>query len=460
MLVILGMLARSVVWLRHVAHSSTLLFLFACGSVSMQSIAREGSLAEVRSAVDRRATEAPLLLSHVQELARILLERDLLSLSDPHGPVYLEHVTPCIQPISTTLERLATRGDATGDTARRMLIESGTELSEEEYAEHARSSTPTRRALAAASSIAPEHWSFRRQAFLDMDVRVRRAALGAAARRPTSGDVEALHDVLRRDPDHLVRRRAALALGGLGELGELHRLEDLWPASSVDDRLALAEAWAAAVPVSRPSTERLRRIALEEPGLVGVLVAEHLACKGDAAGRHAALVRLERNLVTGTEQEQRLALRALGRCSTGLDNTFLSLARTAPSRLTQTEAYLLLAVRGRVSDHDHTELLQISRNVDAAALAAARALLLMGETSILPWHRAALGAPSARVRRYAAQTELQVFERTGAQWALADFAKSLLDDALDVRLSLSCLLLAQHSNQRLPDAQDSRTTQR
>jgi len=439
-LVISGMLVLSAIWWRCLLRCSPLLVACACGTVATERAARERSLAEARRSVERHS-DALTTLSEVQTLARIVVERDLLALSDPHGPAYLEHVATCVPQVAEVLAELSTRGDTTGDAAQRMLIESGAALSPEEQAQHARSPNPTRRALAAAASVTPETWAFRRQAFADADVRVRRAALGAAARRPTESDVEVLHEVLRVDPDLVVRRRAALALGRLGETGALSRLEDLWPAASVEERGFLAEAWAASSPSSPSSRERLRQIALEEPGQVGALVAEHLARAGDTEGQRAAIVRLERELASGAEREQRVALRALARHSLELPHRIASPSLPAPSRLARAEAALFRTSRYPLPEEQRTELLRLARDVDAAALAATRALLLDGETSILPWHKASLRSPRAAVRRYAAQTELLVFLRTNRNWPLTDLARSLLDDAVDVRLSLGCLVL-------------------
>jgi HEAT repeat protein len=204
-------------------------------------------------------------------------------------------------------EERAEGNDAGAAAAQLALLEAGRADAEDLLETHRAAVEPDWRAVAARAAIGTEHGEFRRQALLDGDLRVRRAAMHAALAGPVSGDLEAAFEAARLDPDPLVRSLAVRVLGAIGGRNAVSALRDVWGRAEPATRQAIVDAWAHPSSFAVGGGDQMLWVMETQDGLPAIVAAARLATASPEQ-RGAALGVLRRAMDQGPVDEQRLAI--------------------------------------------------------------------------------------------------------------------------------------------------------
>src|SRR5690606_37197966 len=128
-------------------------------------------------------------------------------------------------------------------------------------------------------AVGKERNEERRRAFLDGDLRVRRAALHAALEEPVDTDLQPALEAARLDPDPLVRSLGVRLVGSIGGRPAVRALRDLWARAEDETRQAIVDAWAAPRSVTRGGQEQLLWAMESKKGLPSIVAAVRLSSK-------------------------------------------------------------------------------------------------------------------------------------------------------------------------------------
>lgn len=392
-----------------------------------------GDLATLKRRVQQEQREGDLDEGRVRDLAHAVAAREVRSAQGPLGAARLRQARPCAPALSRELEDRAARGDDGAAEAALSLLEIGGLDRRQAVERYAEASSGAFRAVAARAAVAPGLGPLRRRFFVDPDERVRRAALRAAAEARAAADLEALLEAGRLDPDPVSRGLAIRAAGGIGGARAASALDDLWPRATPHLRVAIVDAWAVTATYRSGGAERLLRTVETERGLPAIAaagalvrhghphasVAEALILRGiqhgSAAERHAAIA-----LVRPEQPEARQALERAAR------DDDPQIRVQALERLTGVPGARARAIAA---------LEKLSAGDTPSALNARAALAKAGVSRVAPALERDLRAKSAWQRLRGALALVELDRYTSAATALAD------DDA-DVRLGLSCSIIA------------------
>ncbi|MBM4357460.1 MAG: hypothetical protein FJ096_05045 [Deltaproteobacteria bacterium] len=437
------------------------------------------------------STPAQVAARELRDVARARAERAVDAAAGEEGLRVIETVADCAVDLREALERKALGTDVVAARAALGLADHNI-TSPLAFARHFASSDAAWRAAGARSLVLAERasegppcepgWAdcddgderrgvrvarFRRAAMLDVHREVRRAGLAAARDAADPGDVAALLDAARRDPDQALRVLAIEAIARGRALDGVIGLTDLWPTASEDERLAIVRAWAdlwrpepgtAASSAARPSEgapsriedvafEALRRVVESDSGLPSFIAAAEILEGSPAHRTHPALVSAEggalATLVRGIESASapvivdvievaplaRPRVREAVAAASKSENPLVAVAALA--RLLETSALETTELRTAAL----TTLDKHAQGNGDEAQAALDALVRLGDGRARAQVDKRLKAEAPEQRREAAVALIALGDRRAA-------AQLLADADVTVRLSVACALIA------------------
>jgi HEAT repeat protein len=290
--------------------------------------------------------------------------------------------------------------------------------------------------------VEPRFLSERRQLFTDGDLHIRRGALAAALEAPDPGDVPALLEAARLDPDPLSRSLAARAATASGTTASVLELRDLYRAATPEDRLAFIEAFSQASAVDNGGASELLWVVETQSGHEKVSAAGALfrsaqteEARGQAAGALEAVI-----AGSGTTEERRLAIRLTFGNTPEFEKAFEVATKDADSEV-QTLAWARLSYYPKYQKKARTALRDIFEHKPTARHQARQVLAELGDDSVKESLVEDLKAQSRTQRRVAALGLVRLGEYSDAATALGDADPN-------VRVATACAIVAEDSKPR------------
>jgi HEAT repeat protein len=331
------------------------------------------------------------------------------------------------------LEDRASEHDDVGAEAALILLEYNRLNPLEAILEHARSGSGPWRAVAARAAVAPKHALLRRTFLEDPDERVRRAALHAALQARDPGDLEALLEAARLDPDPLSRSVATRAVGAIGSQQAVLRLKDRWARADETVRQEIIEAWAMPGAFAEGGERELVRIAETETGGVAIAAA-HALYRNSASFRRLGAQVLARAIENGTRAERRLAIQLASFADDDLGKAVVKAEKDSDVFVR------VMALAKLLGSPEHKarargELQSLAQKTGTEAIQARAALAAAGDITVKAKLNEQLASKSAEKRKAAARGLLRLGQ-------YPDVATALGDGNPDVRTSVACSILA------------------
>ena len=306
---------------RALRFAATGLVLLCCrcgGSASLRA-AEAGRLTGLAAVVAAEVKRGELDEGEAIDLARAILRRDVAAAAGDEGASRIRGLAGCAKPLDRALERRAEDDGAVAAAAAAMVrLEAG--LSSREEFIHWASEAPggphaAFRAVGARALSGPGDGELRRKLILDGDQAVRLAALRAAERAASAGDVDAVLDAARVDPFAMARAEAVRAAGAIGGERVVLALKDLWAAADPTLREAIADAWGTPASIDAGGRRELSWAADTQGGAPAIAAAYALVRAGNQAtpaptgpGVEEALGVIERAVKSGVTHERTFAI--------------------------------------------------------------------------------------------------------------------------------------------------------
>jgi len=368
----------------------------------------------------------------VTDIAEAVVAREIHTASGESGVRRVRALRACARPVLGVLRERSSRTDEVAAEAMLVRVtqnDVSTSSLVKRYAAHGDGAW---RAVAARASVEPEDVLFRRRWFADPDRRVRRASLEAAMLTPEPGDLPALLETLRLDPDPLSRSLAARAAGAIGGEHAVVALSDRLARADEADRLAIVDALAMPAAFSAGGERELYRLAEDKHGVVSISAARALLTHKPEDGALAGL--LLTAIEHGSEEEQRLALSFVPLTDPRTPATLDRAAVSSNPEVRVMALARLLALPARKAEAEK-RLRQMAAKDDSVAEQARAALAASGDRSVVAGLVRDLQRGHASSRQAAAVSLFRLGEPAKAATALGD-------DDPGVRLAVSCAVLA------------------
>jgi len=418
-----------------------LLLLSACGPKPPVRTALSGSLVELRRDIQSARQAGKLSRSAVVDLAQAVAERELTSAEGSSGAQRVRALRSCAQPLRSAMKRRAHNTDDVAAELTLILVEQHAANRTELLHQYARSDSGAWRAVAARAADRPIDTDLRKAFYVDPDERVRRAAFNTALEVRERGELEALLDAARVDPDPQSQSQAIRAAGAIGGERAVLALKDLWPRADDATRIAIVDAWSAPASLNAGGARELEVASESGAGLAAVSACSALA-RGSVTQATVANARLRRYISDGTDDEQRLAIN-LASINSETEAALAKAAKEASPELRVVALTRLTSVEARRNEA-LTALREIANTKASsdselrAQTDALSALAQSGDSSVKPKLVKDLSAPTAVARSRAARALINLGDH-------ADAAPALADDEPSLRTDLACFVLAQET---------------
>ena len=424
-------------------YSLLLLVLASCAPGPPVRTALQGTLADLKRDIQSAQQAGKLDRDRVVKLARAVGERELTSAQGTNGALRVRSLRSCARPLRSAMEHRAQGDDDVAAELTLILLETHAADRTALLNRHARSPSGAWRAVAARAAVRPIDTDLRQSFYVDPDERVRRAALGTAREVHSEGELEALLEAARVDPDPQSQSLAARAAGAVGGERAVLALKDLWTRADDTLRIAIVDGWSEHASFVAGGARELAQVA-PTGGMAGVSASYALARSGGAESA-AANARLRQNILDGTDDEKRLALN-VAPLDPETEAAIVKASHDASMELRVVALTRLGAIPERREDSIRAlrELANVRAGSDAelrARDAAVSALADAGDTSVAATLLKNLHGTEPQVRGRAARALTSLGDYTNAASVLAD------DDA-NLRTDLACMILARDAAQR------------
>src|SRR6185312_11887795 len=192
----------------------------------------------------------------------------------------VRELSACASALASELEDRMKMHDAAGAEAAMALLEID-ELSAGAAREWLQDTSDDWRAVGVRGLVRDSDAAARQKALLDPSAKVRRASMRASAEAKAAGDVPALLEAARVDPDLMARTEAVRAIGRIdpSSADVVNRLHDLWTSSDDALREDIAHAWIAPHLAAAGGAEEIRTLLAAGHG-PGVVSAAALVAMG------------------------------------------------------------------------------------------------------------------------------------------------------------------------------------
>jgi hypothetical protein len=409
--------------------------------------------------VSLRNAAQPLSNEQLVEVAHAVAERELVAMPAAAAVARVSEVSACIRDLEPTFQKLSRRTDSVGAITTQVLLDGGLlKTGRDRFVEdHENSSNPDWRAVAARSAVAEKHAEFRRSAFLDGDLRVRRAALRAARDARSPNDEAGLFEAARLDPDPIARKFALEALSVGAQSDTLARLRDIWPNADESLRKEIVLAWGRRDAFERGGQYQLSWVLTSSasiPRLAAAVVLLHASAEGITAGSStaapstAAPVTLDAAFAEailvdafadGPVDEQEFVVKYAPRTRALVEAFVLGLRSSDEQKAVTAASVLVNGAAWRREANAKLTASLTSKNPHVARLAR-EALVAVRAPHVKDDLKSGLSAADPEVRLVAA-TQLLAYQREGQ--AGLGFEQLLADPDASVRNSLACSIMRQ-----------------
>lgn len=403
-----------------------------CGSSQAVNAAQKGDYATLKRVLAEKVKAQSLDGGEARAVARAVARYEVSNGKGDDGVKRVDELRACVSPAGSIL---SDRGKADDEAAARAiyLLLDAHELGPGSWAKKADSTDGAWRAVGARALVSSSQGDARRALFVDLDTRVRRAALGAASEARDAGDLGELLEIVRVDPEPSCRSEAAKAAAEIGGRRVVVSLKDRWSGAEEGVRASIVSAWASERVVGEGGLEQLLWVAETQAGAPAVSAARLLSTMADheaTIGRGALLRAIDDgptpvrvmaiNLSVPTDATHRKSLEKAASSSDALVKV------AALSRLSELpdQRDKALAELGTMAAST-----SIERNPARSALAKAR------DRRVVPLLAEDLSAPEPGVRAWAANELSSMKEFPQASMALADADVS-------VRTRAACSIMA------------------
>lgn len=410
----------------------------ACGPKPPVRTALQGNLVELKRDIADARSKGQLDRARVVDLAQAVAARELTSAQGEDGATRVRTLRSCALPLRSTMERRAESDDDVAAELTLILLETHAADRGALLNRYHRSPSGAWRAVAARAAQRPIDTDLRKSFFADPDQRARRAAFQSAREAHEPGELEALLEAARVDPDPQARSLAVRAVGAIGGERAVLSLKDLWVRADDALRMAIVDAWSDRASLVSGGARELTIAAETGKGLAAVSAAAALSRVGGGESEPAN-ARLRRYLTDGSDDEKRLAI-GMTPLDAQTRTALLQVAR-GPSPELQVSAWsrlkdipeqrnsAFLALRALANRKPASEAERSAQSAAVTALADA------GDRSVAASVAKGVTDPDAATRGRSARALL----------ALGDYgtaATALADDDVNLRTELSCTILA------------------
>ena len=420
------------------------MLLSACGPKPPARTALRGNLAELKRDIQSAQQAGKLDHDAVVDLAQAVGERELTSAEGTNGAQRMRSLRGCAKPLRSAIEQRARAEDDVAAELTLILLEMHVAERTKLLHRHARSTSGAWRAVAARAAQRPIDGDMRKAFFVDPDERVRRAAFSTALEVHDPGELEALLEPARVDPDPQSQALAIRAAGAVGGERAVLALKDLWAQADDTTRIAIVDAWTAPASFVAGGARELALAAESGVGLAAVSASYALAGR-EGADSLAAQARLRRDILDGSDDEKQLAL-SIAPMNSETEAAIAKAAKDASPELRVVALTRLAGIEARRSDALR-ELREIANTKASspselrARAEAQSALARAGDASVKPALVKDLHDPELAKRARAARALTSLGDYSNAATALGD------DDA-NLRSEIACSVLARETAQR------------
>lgn len=416
------------------------LLLVGCSSELAQS-ARVDQLGEFRrkleSAASERKPEA-IDADALREVAAAVASRELKTNKGRDAELRVVEVAACAKSLRTALEDAAERGGAAGALAVQVLVDADSWCGDledlvERYADDKRDEW---RAVGFRAATEADQSTLRTQAFLDADLRVRRAALRAAKDAQSDADLAHLAEVARLDPDPVSRRLALEVIATSGKAPFIDNLRELWHQRDDSERLDIVAAWQHERAFAAGGERQLNWVMSTQSGLPKLAAAVALLThRAGPVTTWAEDVMVEA-LESGTTEEARYIFEHAPRTER-IKKAFKEIA------VSEEEGRSLWSAKALVGERDKDGIVvlkKLAKSPNSEVADEARyTLAAVGERDALQWLDSELSNDDPERRLKAATTRVGRFTN---QAALEKAAPTLADSDASVRTRFACWILS------------------
>ncbi len=390
-------------------------------------------------ALDAEKRSGDLDEAEARDVAEALAEAEIAAAKGKDGEASLRRFSGCASEIEGALSDKSEGEDDLAAAAADMLLSAGL-VDEDEYVDFAleNDARPAFRALGARGLVDDDQVELRRKLFLDLDERVRTAALRAALSAVAPEDREALLEAARLDPNRDARSAAARALGRIGGADAVRALTDLWMRADGRLRDAIVDAWVSPASFQAGGREELVRAAEAggEGGLAAAVLLARISGVDEAsrAARDVGVARIELAIEKGTREE-----RALAMLMAPAGPAVLAALRKAKDDSDPGIAALALARLAREGEPTEQRtaregLLALAKKDDPEAARALGELAQLGDHRAVPLLEKHLASTNGFARSYAARALVTLGESVKV-------ARLLADPDASVRADVACAVL-------------------
>ncbi len=296
-----------------------LVLLCQCGGSASLRAAESGRLPGLSAVVAAEVKRGELDADEAVELARAVLQRDVVGATGDEGASRIRGLTGCARSIDDALERRAETGEGAAAAAAAMVrLEAGLSPREDfvPWASEAPGGPRAAfRPVGARALSGEDDGVLRRKLFLDGDQAVRLAALRAAERAASAADTAAVLEAARLDPYPMARTQAVRAAGAIGGERVVLALKDLWGTADPILRQAIADAWGTPASLDAGGRRELSWAADTQGGSPAIAAAYALVRTANRStpiptgpGVEGALGVIERAMKSGVTHERTFAL--------------------------------------------------------------------------------------------------------------------------------------------------------
>jgi hypothetical protein len=405
--------------------------------------ALQGDLAALKADISSAQRERRLTPSVALSLAQAVGEREVMSAEGKNGAQRVRSLRSCSRPLRSVMEKRANGDDDVSAELGLILLEAHALEHVALINRYAGSPSAGFRALAARAATRSFDTDLRKRFFVDPDERVRRAAFGAAYDAREPGELEAVLEAARVDPDPQAQSLAARAAGSIGGERAVLALKDLWAQGDDALRIAIVDAWTEHASLVSGGARELSVVS--DSGGVAAVSAAYALVRVGAAESGPAGAHLRQAIQDGTDDEKRLALNvapldaateaaiveASQKASPEL--RIVALARLSTLPLRRNEA--IVSLRNLANAPASLESERRTRDAAVSALAQA------GDDSVSATLVKNLSSADLQTRWHAARALTSLGDYSHAAGALGD------DDA-SLRADVACAILAREATRR------------
>ena len=418
--------------------------LAACGPKPPVRTALRGDLVELKRDILSAQKAGTLDHGAVVKLAQAVGERELTSAAGRDGALRVRSLRSCALPLREAMQQRAQGEDDVAAELTLILLEANVADRTTLLNRHVRSTNGAWRAVAARAAQRPIDTDLRRAFYVDPDERVRRAAFSTALQVRDPAELEVLLEAARVDPDPNGQSIAVRAVGTIGGERAVLALKDLWVHADDTLRVAIVDAW------SEPPSflaGGARELALAEDGAAGLAAvsASYALARTGGADAARAKARLRHDILDGSDDEKRLALRvapidaeteaAIAKVAKEASPELRVVALTRLTSITARRADAIAALRELAKPKASSVSEQRAQDEAISALADA------GDSSVLATLIKNVQGKELSTRSRAARALTSLGDYGSAATALAD------DDA-NLRSAVACSVLARETAER------------